>query len=266
MKLPFGKKADKPPKLQTPDDRMTLTEHLGELRMRIIRCLLAVTLGFVLIMVFYNQVISFLGKPYEDLCRSKPKLNCENGGFFVLSPLEGFSTRVSVSTYGALIVALPVLLWQLWKFIVPGLHAHEKRYAIPFILSSVLLFLLGAVIAYLTLEPAIGFLLGFSGDKVTGIFQISKYIEFVGIMLAAFGIGLEFPLLLVFLMLVNVVSYRTLLRGWRYAICGIILLAAVITPSGDPISLAALGGPMLILYFVAIGIGRKVQLKREKNA
>jgi sec-independent protein translocase protein TatC len=164
------------------------------------------------------------------------------------------------------VLALPVILWQVWKFVVPGLHKKEKQYAIPFIVSSVALFALGATIAYWTLNKALEFLIQVSGPDVQQAFQISKYVSFVGLMIAAFGVGLEFPVLLVFLQLVGVLSHRTLFRQWRYAIVVIIVLAAMITPSGDPISLAALSVPMLILYFVAAGIGWWIDRRRTRAA
>jgi sec-independent protein translocase protein TatC len=184
---------------------------------------------------------------------------------YTLSPMEGFSTRFRVSMYGGVILAIPVLLWQIWKFIVPGLHPKEKKYAIPFVITSVALFLAGAALAYLTLDKGLEFLITFSGDDVQQVFQVSKYISFVGLMVAAFGVGLEFPVLLTFLQLVGVVNHRSLFKQWRLAICGIVALAAVITPSGDPYSLAALAIPMIILYFVSAFIGRFVQRRREAD-
>ena len=146
-------------------------------------------------------------------------------------------------------------MWQLWRFIVPALHAKEKRYAIPFVMSSVLLFLLGGFIAYATLEKALEFLISWGGDDVDQAFQVSRYIRLVGLMVAAFGVGFLFPVLLVFLQLVGVLTPRTLLGYWRFAIVGIFVLAAVITPSGDPISLLALSLPMIVLYFLSILVG-----------
>jgi sec-independent protein translocase protein TatC len=157
--------------------------------------------------------------------------------------------------YGGLLIALPVIMWQVWRFIVPALKSNEKRYAIPFIVSSVVLFLLGCVLAYLTLEKALEFLISWAGSDVEAFFQVSKYIRLVTLMAFAFGVGFQFPVLLVFLQLAGVLTPQQLLGAWRYAIVGIVVLAAVITPSGDPISLAALAGPMLVLYFIAAGIG-----------
>lgn len=263
MKLPW-RRSGRRPVAKTADDHMTLIEHLGELRMRVIRAVLGVVVGFIVVMAFYGPILRFLKEPYERICEDNPSLNCQNAGLFILSPVEGFSTRISISAYGAIILALPVILWQIWQFVVPGLHKKEKQYAVPFIISAVALFALGAFIAYSTLPKALEFLIQVSGPDVQQAFQISKYISFVGLMVAAFGVGLEFPVLLVFLQLAGVLKYQTLFGGWRYAIVGIVVLASVITPSGDPISLAALAVPMLVLYFVAALIGMVVQRRRAK--
>jgi len=248
----------------SPDGTMTLTEHLGELRQRIIRASLAVIVGMIAILAFYDQVLAFLLEPYERLCKSNPDfcpLTSEGGvpSLIITDPVEGLSTRIRIAMYGGLLIALPVIMWQLWKFIVPALKSNEKRYAVPFIMSSVVLFLLGCLLAYLTLEKALEFLISWAGEDVEAFFQVSKYIRLVTLMAFAFGVGFQFPVLLVFLQLVGVLTPQQLLGAWRYAIVGIVVLAAVITPSGDPISLAALAGPMLVLYFIAIGIGLLVQ-------
>jgi sec-independent protein translocase protein TatC len=314
VKLPFKKKSPDaaPEPTEQALGQMSLTDHLAELRMRIIRSALAVLVGLIVVMVFYNPILNFLQAPYDKFCDSRvarvaseqtvevpdttvgepsasdPPSTSEapvtsdqptstdattspgegatstfSCALYTTSPMEGFSTRFRVSMYGGVILAIPVLLWQLWKFIVPGLHPKEKKYAIPFILTSVVLFLCGGALAYLTLDKGLEFLINFSGDDVQQVFQVSKYISFVGLMVAAFGVGLEFPVLLTFLQLVGVVNHRTLIKQWRLAICGIVALAAVITPSGDPITLAALAIPMIVLYFVSVFIGRIVQRRRE---
>lgn len=263
MKLPF--KSAKPT-LQGPEDRMTLTQHLAELRVRIIRSMLAVVLGIIVILAFYDPVLRFLLRPYNDLCEERGPDFCV-AVLQSLGPLEAFSTRLSISTYGGILLALPVLLWQIWRFIVPALHAKEKRYAIPFVASSVLLFALGALVAYWTLDKALEFLISWGGEEVKANFQVSKYVSLVGLMVAAFGIAFEFPVLLVFLQLVGVLTPQTLAKGWRYAILVIFVIAAVITPSGDPYSMMALAGPMSLFYLISILIGLMFQKrKRQREA
>ena len=264
MKVPFRRNA-KPPPLKTPDDRMTLTEHLAELRSRIIRSLLAITLGIVIVLAAYNTVLGFLLEPYEDLCAEKGPEFC-GGTVQFIGPLEGFSTRLSISTYGGIVLALPVLMWQLWRFIVPALHAKEKKYAIPFVFSTVLLFLAGAFLAYSTLGKALEFLISWAGEDVEANFRVGEYVRLVGLMAAAFGIAFQFPVLLVFLQLVGVLTPRQLISGWRYAIMAIFVIAAVITPSGDPYSMMALAIPMVLFYLLAVLIGYLILRRRRRSS
>lgn len=247
------------------DQTMTLTEHLGELRVRIIRSALAVAVGMVVIVAFYDQVLDFLIQPYVDLCADKPPEFCDPE-LATFSPTEGLSTRLRVGMYGGIIVALPVLLWQTWRFVVPALNAKEKKYAIPFVASSLLLFSAGGVLAYLTVDRALDFLISWAGEDVEQIFSVSSYVSLIGLMIFAFGIGFLLPVLLVFLQLAGAVRPRRLLDSWRYALVGIFVLAALITPSGDPVTLMMLGVPMLLLYFVSILVGWLVVRKRPAES
>ena len=264
----------RPPKPDPAQEQMTLTEHLAELRMRIIRGGLAVLIGAIVVLAFYDTVLGWLVRPYRNLCRRKEEGYCgtsydvETGkvNLFILDPVEGLTTRLRVAFYGGLILAFPVVLWQIWKFIVPALHKSEKRYASGFVISSTLLFAAGGAIAFTTLEKALEFLINWSGADVDQAFQVNAYIRLVTLMVAAFGVGFTIPVLLVFLELMNVLQPQTLLGAWRYAVVGIFVVAAAITPSGDPISLLALSVPMTVLYFLAIVIGYVVQRRRRKRA
>jgi sec-independent protein translocase protein TatC len=242
-------------------DTMTLTEHLGELRVRIIRSALAVAIGMVLIIAFYDQVLDFLIQPYQDLCARKPPDFCDPT-LNTFSPTEGLATRVRVGMYGGIVLALPVLLWQAWRFTVPALNAKEKRYAIPFVLTSIVLFVAGGVLAYTTVSQALDFLIAWSGSDVNQIFSVTSYVTLIGLMIFAFGIGFLLPVFIVGLQLVGVVTPRRLMQGWRIALVAIAVIAAVITPSGDPVTMAMLGVPMMILYFVAVLIGWLVVRRR----
>jgi sec-independent protein translocase protein TatC len=263
------KRAAKP----DPSASMSLFEHLAELRMRIIRSGLAILIGAVVVVAFYDTVLGWLTKPYLDLCRRKPAGYCgtsydpvkDEVRLVFLDPVEGLTTRLRVAFYGGIIVALPVLLWQLWKFVVPALHKSEKRYAIGFVASSVVLFVTGGGIAFSTLGRALEFLIDWAGADVEGVFQVAPYIRLVTLMVVAFGVGFTIPVMLVFLQLLGVLTPQMLLGAWRYAIVGTFFVAAAITPSGDPISLLALSVPMVVLYFVAILIGRIVQRRRAHN-
>ena len=251
---------------------MTLMEHLSELRNRLIKTIVAVVVGGIACWFAYRYILDFLLLPY---CESTPvskriesRLFGPDGGcnLYVTDPLEPFSVRLTVAGYGGLAVAFPVVLWQAWRFIAPGLYRHEKRYAVPFVASGVLLFFLGAGLAYWSLPRALDFLATIGGPDLVSLFSPKLYLGFVIKMMAAFGIAFQFPIVLIGLQFMGIVENRTLRRVRPYAVVGIVVLVAVITPSGDPFTLMALSVPMYIFYELAILwgiIARRRQRKRE---
>lgn len=247
------------------DGSMSIMDHLRELRQRIVRSLLAVACGTIIMLAFYDPVKNWLTRPYRNLCNSRPEFKCD-GSLFALGPLDGFTARLRVCVYGGLVLALPVVLWQIWRFIVPALNKREKQYAVPFITSSVLLFAAGCSIAYWTLDKALEFLINWSGSDITEAYRITDYIMLVVMMMLAFGVGFLSPVLLVFLQIVGAVQPKTLIKQWRFAIMAIFVLAAVITPSGDPISLLALAVPLSILFLAAVLVGWLTTRRRTAQA
>jgi len=253
------------PKVRTVDDRMTLAQHLAELRQRIVKSTLAIFAGMIVVFVFYDSVLSWLREPYTQICHSHPEYGC-TGDFLLTDPLDGFATRMRVCGWGGLFLAMPVVLWQLWRFITPGLHKNEKKYAVPFLFSSLALFLFGAAVAYWTLPKALEWLVNFSGSDFAANFNAGRYIRLLTLMMLAFGVGFLFPILLMFLQLVGVLTPRRLLEWWRMALVVIAITAAVITPSGDPISMLALAVPMTAFYFLSILLGWLVTRRRPRTA
>jgi sec-independent protein translocase protein TatC len=244
--------------LAEPDDgRMTLVEHLTELRRRIVISIVAVAVGAIVAFILYNQILELLSQPYRDLTvKQCPPNGCD---LINTDPLSPFAVRLKLATYGGIILALPVWIWQLWRFVTPGLHKNEKRYAIPFVLSSVVLFSLGAAIAFLTLPKALEFLVQVGGSEVSPSYTVDKYISLVSLMMLAFGLSFEFPLLLIFLMAVGILQPRTLSSNRRWAAVGIVTFAAIITPSQDPYSLLFMAGPMYLFFELSILIGRFIK-------
>ena len=246
-------------------DSMTIMQHLAELRNRLVISIFAVAVGATVLLILYEPVLDFLVSPYRDLCASKTSLHCD-GTLYALGPIDGFAARMRIAAWGGVVIALPVVLWNIWRFIVPALTKREKRYSYFFVVSSVVLFVFGAYLAWWTLDKALEFLIGWSGADVTQNFQINKYVNLVVLMMLSFGVGFLTPVLLVFLQLVEVVSPRTLITQWRYVIVIIFVVAAVITPSGDPITLMALGVPLTVLYLIAVAIGALLLWRRRKTA
>jgi sec-independent protein translocase protein TatC len=246
--------------VEADDARMSLMEHLTELRDRLIKVVAAVVIGMVVAFALYDPIFETLIEPYQD----SSKNSLTDGALLATDPLEGFGVRMKLALYGGIFFAMPVILWQLWRFITPGLYAHEKRYAIPFMVSALTLFVLGAGIAYYTLPQALTFLQDIGGDNIANAYSPSKYFTLITYMMLAFGIGFEFPIVLVFAQMLGVLTPEALRSARRYAVVGIVVLVAVITPSGDPISMLALSVPMVIFYEVSIVIGRI--LARRKRA
>jgi len=236
--------------------RMTLMEHLTELRRRIIVCAIAIVVGGIIGFILYSRILHVLSHPYAEVTRNRGI--CGPGGCKLVAtdPLAPFLVRLKVSTYSGFVIALPVVLWQLWRFITPGLNPKEKKYAIPFIGSSIVLFLLGGFVAWLTFPKALSFLVSIGGGDISTFFTADKYLTFVSLMILAFGLSFEFPVVLVFLMLARVLKTSTLRKYRRHAIVGIVAFAAVITPSQDPYSLFFMAAPMVLFYEGSIVIGR----------
>ncbi len=227
---------------------MTVVQHLTELRDRIFWSLLAVALGGVICFLLFNRIIGFMVEPYKDITGQE--------GLIFTQPLEAFLTRMKVSAYGGLVLAAPVVFWHLWRFITPGLYPKEKRYAVPFVISSVILFSGGAALSLLTFPRALEFLIGMGGDNLRPLLSAGSYLSLVFLMAVSFGFAFEFPILVVFLLLARILTTDQL-RGWRrIAFLSIVVIAAVVTPSQDPITLFALAVPMYILYEAAILVGR----------
>jgi sec-independent protein translocase protein TatC len=229
---------------------MTVVEHLSELRYRLMVSIAAVAVGAIICFIFASPIIGWFLDFYRNATDGK------RNAFIFTGPIDAFATRIKVATYGGIVLATPVWLWQLWRFITPGLNPKEKKYAVPFVIASVCLFLLGGVVALLTLEPALNFLLGAGGDNLKPLLTADKFLSLVTLMIVAFGIAFEFPVVLMFLLIARVVTTAQLRHWRRWAIVGIFAFAAIITPSQDPYSLFLMAIPLCLFYEACIIIGR----------
>jgi sec-independent protein translocase protein TatC len=236
---------------------MPLTGHLAELRHRLIVCVVAFLLAAVVVYIRYPSVLLFLEHPYCSTL--SPHQTCS---LYVTGPLDGFAIRLNVTGYGGLILGSPVLLFQMWRFVTPGLKANERRYAIPFVAATSLLFISGAGVAWLTFPHALGFLHAVGGPGIQDIFSPGQYIGLIMALMAIFGLSFEFPVVLVALELAHVVTPAMLSRVRRVAIICIVIVSGVVTPSSDPFSMLAMAVPMLAFYEISIVIG-KVISRRE---
>jgi sec-independent protein translocase protein TatC len=242
-----------------PGAEMTILEHVAELRDRLVKSSVAlIVTTLISAFLLYDQTFRFITRSY---CEIDPRYRITSAagqscGLLAQSPLEGLSIRIRLSLVLGLLIAMPVIAYQLWRFIAPGLKQSEKRFAIPFALASTLLFAGGVAIAFVTMPKAIGFLVAAGGEGLINFYAADRYLRFVMFMGLAFGLTFEFPLVLVFLSMAGVLSSQAMLRAWRPAVALIIVVAAVVTPSQDPISLFSMAIPMWIFYFAAAGVAR----------
>lgn len=242
---------------------MTLMEHLIELRSRLIKCIVAIALGAVVGWFAYPHVVDILMEPLRDLAKNHSEVSDK---FISFKPLEIFMLRVKISSYMGLVIAMPFVLWQVWKFVAPGLYQNERRYAGAFVASATALFVMGAAVAYFTLTPALTFLQSFGEGDVYFQYSAQEYLTLIVFMMVAFGAGFQFPIVVVALQLVGVVTPQQLAGARRMAIVIVCVVAAVITPSADPISMLALAVPMVVFYEISILIGRVVLRRRLRAA
>jgi sec-independent protein translocase protein TatC len=220
-----------------PVGEMSLVDHLAELRDRLIRVVIVVAIASVVGFLFSDQIVSLLKAPIPG---GKPLFFTGLGDAFVI--------KLKISVVVGIIIAMPVILWQLWGFIAPGLTLNERRVVRPWLPLAMVFFLLGTGIAYLILPYAAGFLIGFETPDLQALITAGEYFDFVTTMFLAFGIIMEFPILLFGLSRVGIVTSQRLVAARRMSILGIAIFATAITPGGDLVSPFALGVTMYVLF------------------
>lgn len=246
-------------KLSRAEGRMTIVEHLEELRTRILVSFASFVVGSIVAFVLYGRLFELLISPLDPAGRISGVVVKDLN---VPGITTAFVLKLKVSIFFGLVFALPVILWQVWRFIVPGLQPRERRFGVWFVVASLGLFGLGAFFAFLVMPQAIGFLLSFAKiPHLRPLILVNEYISFVSFMVLAFGISFEFPLLLLFLAGLGVITSRRLASWRRQAVFGAAVVGAVATPSQDPYSMILLAAPLYILYEASILVIRFVMRK-----
>ena len=249
-------------KQKTPLASMTVVEHLGELRSRLVFSAVAFTVISIGVFIAYPWIIDLFTRP---LCDAGFRLlggDCE----LAFTKVTGaFEFRLKLTALVGIALSSPVWLYQLWAFIVPALTAKEKRYAVPFIAISIFLFLVGITVAYLVMPIGMRFLLNIGGEQLTAIPDAQEYLNFIGFMLLGFGLMFELPIVLFFLGIAEVVPIQTLRRQRRVAIVIIAALAAIITPSQDPYTMIILAVPLYGFYEATILVLHIVLKRRNRS-
>ena len=238
---------------QNPEGRMPLTDHLRELRNRVIKIALALAAGMTAGFIFFGQAWHVIERP---LCSAviRGQTGCRTLGVNQLvldGPLDSFYLRVKVALIAGVIVSCPVWLYQIWAFVTPGLHAREKRWSYLFLGAAVPLFGTGITLCYLSLGRSMHYLLGLTPGGVQNLIQVDQYMSFAMAMMLAFGLAFEVPLLLVMLNLAGILTHERFRKWRRVLIFGVFLIAGMANPSPDPVTMLILGGTCAVLVEAA---------------
>jgi sec-independent protein translocase protein TatC len=246
------------------DGRMALVDHLRELRARLLRCVLALTLALIVALFFYDQIFEIIYRPY-DIAREQllGKVNTKGTISGAGGPLL---LQLKMCGVAAVIVTSPYWLLQIWGFVVPGLHANEKRWTRLFAAIAGPLFLVGVGVGYYVLPKGLEVLIGFAPEKLQSLVDFGDYFSFFSRMLLVFGVSFEIPLFVLLLNLAGLVSGRALGKYRPWIVIGTFVFAAVATPSTDPFSMLMLALPMTLLFMISEVIARLVDKRRRKRA
>jgi sec-independent protein translocase protein TatC len=246
------------PQSENESGKMSFLEHLDELRKRIVHIAAYLAIGTLVAWFFHRQIYDFLALPITKLLPPGTKLA-------YTSPIDVFTLYMKVSLVAGVVLTLPFNLYEVWKFIAPGLYKREKRYAVPFMVSAMILFIAGAAFCYYMVLPAMfGWLLNL-GQSFMPVIKIDEYLDTTNTMLLAFGIFFEMPVVAAFLSMWGMVSAKFLWEKARYAILILVILAAVISPTGDAVNLAIWSAPLIALYFISVLVAAIFGWRRKKR-
>ena len=242
----------------TDAGKMSFFDHLAELRSRIIWSLIPAGIGLAVALYFTDRIMTFLQRPLSKL-KAPPVF---------LAPTEYFWTYMKVAMIAGLFVAMPVVLWNVWAFVAPGLHKHERKYAAPFVIIGSLLFLLGGAFALLVVIPfAVQFLVNFGIEKgAQPMISIASYMDFILKFTLAFGLVFELPVVITLLSMLGIVTPQFLSKNRKYAILINFIIAAILTPTPDALNQALMAGPLILLYEVGIIAARIFGKRTDKPA
>jgi sec-independent protein translocase protein TatC len=230
---------------------MPLREHLAELRTRLLISALAIALGGVVGWIFFDEIFTWITGPFIDVV-AQAQDQGKNVQLALTGVTDPFVLQIKVSAVSGVVLASPIWLFQLWRFVTPGLHRNERAWALGFVAIATPLFLAGVGLAYLFLPQALGFLFGFTPDNVSNIIDVTRYLNFFLRTILVFGAGFLLPLLAVLMNFAGVLSARAFLGAWRWLVLGVFVFAAMATPDGSPLTMTVLALPILGLFGVAM--------------
>lgn len=247
-----------------PDGTMPLADHLRELRSRLFKAVLAITVGSVIAWFYYPQIFDFIDAPFMSVV-DEARANGQDVQLALTGVVDPFVLQLQVTVVAGILLSSPVWLYQVWRFVTPGLHRHERRWSMVVVLTATPLFLAGAALAYVFMPQALGFLLGFTPTNVSNIVDVSRYVSFFLNTVIVFGIGFLLPLFALLLNLAGVLPAKALISAWRWILLGTIVFAAVATPDGNPFTMLILAVPIMGLLAIVMAIAW-LNDKRKRNA
>ncbi|OEJ29751.1 twin arginine-targeting protein translocase TatC [Streptomyces agglomeratus] len=244
---------------------MPLADHLRELRNRLTKAMLAIVVASVAAAFYSQELMEFLSSPVPRCAKDVIETGGKCATISYNNLLSPFTTTVKVVLMAGIIVSCPVWLYQLWAFVAPGLHKTEKKYTYYFAAAAVPLFAAGVYLAYLIMPVSMKVLLSITPDTAANFLEVDTILDFTTRMVLIFGFSFELPLLLVMLNAAGVVTGKRMAGWWRGVIMGIFVFGAIATPSTDPVGMFALAGPIIVLYFVAVGFALLNDKRRRRN-
>jgi sec-independent protein translocase protein TatC len=246
------------PEPESESGKMSFLEHLDELRKRLVHIAAYTGIGFLASWFFHERIYNFLAAPLMKVLPPGQKL-------VFTTVTEVFTVYMKVAFLAGIFLTIPFILYEIWKFIAPGLYRKEKKYVVPFLVSSVLLFVLGGAFCYIIVLPAAFKFLIELGSSFTPMIKIGEYLDLTNMMLLGFGLIFEMPVIVAFLSIFGLVSAKFLWNKFSYAIVGIVALAAVISPTGDAFNLMVWSAPMILLYIISIGVAAIFGWQRKRK-
>lgn len=253
---------DDPSSARRAAGEMTLAAHLRELRTRVFRMVLALVAGTIVGYALFPYVLDLLIDPY---CAVTAAVRTDSCNLIALRPLDPFSMRIRTSMVIGLVVAGPVIFYQLWRFVTPGLTSRERRFTLPFVVMSQLMAMLAVLFTYVIIPQALAVLLTVGGPRIEPMLSATYYLSFFLAMCVAFILVFELPLVLVSLTIVGAVKAPGLHRARPYAVVSMVVLAALITPTTDAVTLLLVAGPMWLFYELSIGLAWLIGRRRERS-
>lgn len=244
---------------------MPLGNHLRELRARVLRSVLAIIIGTIIGWIYYDQIFELLAQPITHVV-DQARAEGRDVQLVISGVAQAFTLKLQIASLAGVIIASPIWIYQLWRFVTPGLKPQERRWSMIFVVLAVPLFLLGVVLSYLVLPRALEVLFEFTPDGVANYLGIDTYLSFFTRVVLIFGVGFLTPLLIVGLNIFGVLTGKTLLSWWRVIIFGVFVFAAIATPTGDPVTMLQLALPILILVSIALGFCFLNDRRRARNS